>query len=97
MADAVFMPAGPVHPSTLIIWAAFLASRDPRAKFTGTMYNLEVPFIPDLDRKYIGEIQTLQHLFRLLPLIKSKELDPDDAKSIVVHLVQLGRSLFQSR
>jgi hypothetical protein len=97
MTDAVLAPAGPVHPSTLTIWAAFLASMASQA-FSGPFQGMKDPILPHLsssDCCYLKNIRGLQPLFGLLPLIKSKELDPYDAKSVVFHLINLGRSLPQ--
>jgi hypothetical protein len=95
--DAVLVPAGPVHPSTLTIWAAFLALMASRA-ISGPLHLMKNPILPHLswsDCCYLKNIRGLQPLFGLLPLIKSKELDPYDVKSVVFHLINLGRSLPQ--
>jgi hypothetical protein len=84
-------------PLTLTIWAAFLASA---ASNLPVMRSFQLPNLPSIsvfDFPYLEHVRELQQLFGLLPLIRSKELDPYNSISIDLHLIQLGRRLSQLR
>jgi hypothetical protein len=84
-------------PLTLTIWAAFLASAASKLPVTRSFQLPNLPSISVFDFPYLEYVRELQQLFGLLPLIRSKELDPYDGNSMNFHLIQLGRSLSQLR
>jgi hypothetical protein len=83
-------------PITLTIWAAFLASAASKLPVVGSFEVPNVPCYSVFSFLYLEHIRDFQQLSRLLPLIKSKELDPYDGNSLNFHLMQLGRSLSKS-
>jgi hypothetical protein len=84
-------------PLTLTIWAAFLASAASKLPVTRSFQLPNLPPISVFDFPYLEHVRELQQLFGLLPLIRSKELDPYDGNSMNFHLIQLGRRLSQLR
>jgi hypothetical protein len=84
-------------PATLTIWAAFLASAASKLPVAGLSEVPNVPSISVFDFPYLEHVRELQQLLGLLPLIKSKELDPYNGISMNLHLIKLGRRLSQLR
>jgi hypothetical protein len=84
-------------PATLTIWAAFLASAASKIPVAGSFEVPNVPSISVFDFPYLEHVRELQQLLGLLPLIKSKALDPYNGISMNIHLIQLGRRLSQLR
>jgi hypothetical protein len=82
---------------TLTIWASFLASAASKLPVTRAFQLPNLESISVFDLPYLEHVGELQQLFGLLPLIRSKELDPYDSNSMNFHLIQLGRSLSQLR
>jgi hypothetical protein len=92
MTDAVFSPT---DSARLTLWAAFLASAASKLPVAGSFESPHVLFISLFGFPYLEHIRDLQQLLGLLPLIKSKELDPYNDTSMSFHLIQLGRILSQ--